>query len=134
MTTLGRRQLALATATAAAILATLAAGCNHGPQIDPLDAGRARDVLKTALDSWKKGDAVTALQAGSPPIYVIDPDWEAGAKLVNYQILGDGEEKDAQLFAKVRLTLRNPGGTDVTHEVTFMVSTSPNVTVSRKIF
>lgn len=134
MTTLARRQLTVAAVTAAAILATLAAGCNRGPQIDPLDASKARDVLTTALGSWKKGDAVTALQAGSPPVYVIDPDWEAGAKLVNYQVLGDGEEKDAQLFAKVRLTLRNPGGADVTREVTFMVSTFPNVTVSRKIF
>jgi hypothetical protein len=134
MSTLGRRQLILAASAAAVILATFAAGCSPGPRNTPVDSGKARDTLKAALESWKKGDPSNALEKGSPPIYVIDPDWQAGVKLTDYQILGDGEEKDAQLFARVRLVIRGPDGKDAAREVTFMVATAPNLTVARKIF
>ena len=134
MSTLGRRQLALAALAAGAILATLAAGCSPGPRNAPVDPGKARDTLKTALESWKKGDPATALQGASPPIYIIDPDWQGGTKLVDYQIVGDGEEKDAQLFAKVRLVFRGADGKESPREVTFMIATAPNRTVARKIF
>ena len=96
--------------------------------------GRPATPSSAALESWKKGEPSTALEKASPPIYVIDPDWQAGAKLIDYEILGPGEEKDAQLFATVRLVLRGPDGKDARREVTFMVATAPNVTVARKIF
>lgn len=134
MSNLGRRQLILVASTVVAVIATFVAGCSPGPRNAPVDPGKARDTLKAALDSWKKGEPSTALEKGSPPIYVIDPEWQAGARLVDYQILGDGEEKDAQLFAPVRLVLRGPAGKDATREVTFMVATAPNRTVARKIF
>jgi hypothetical protein len=108
------------------------AGCQPAPPA-AVNAGKARDVLKTALDSWKKGEADTALQAATPPIYIIDPEWQGGVKLIDFEILGD-EEKDAHLFAQVKLTVRGPGGKDGTRTVTFIVSTAPNLTVSRKIF
>jgi hypothetical protein len=134
MSNLARRQLILAASAAALIMATFAAGCSPGPRNAPVDPGKARDTLKAALESWKKGDPSNALEKGSPPIYVIDPDWQAGARLVDFQILGEGEEKDAQLFAKVRLVLRGSDGKEAPREVTFMVATAPNRTVARKIF
>jgi hypothetical protein len=112
----------------------LGAGCSSGPVHAPVDAGKAREVLTTALESWKKGDKIDALQAASPPVYVIDPEWQAGAKLLSYEVAGDGEEKDAHLFCPVRLTVRDPSGREVKREVTFVVSTAPNLTVSRKLF
>ncbi len=59
---------------------------------------------------------------------------EIGAKLVNYEVVGDGEEKDAHLYCKVKLTVRGLQGKDAQREVTFIISTAPNLTVSRKIF
>lgn len=112
--------------------APLAVGCS-GPSNAPVDAGKAREALRTALDSWKRGDKVDALQSASPPIYVIDPDWQAGVVLTNYQITDDGKEMDANLFCPVTLTVRQKGK-DVTREATFVVSTAPNLTVSRKLF
>jgi hypothetical protein len=99
-----------------------------------VDAGKARETLRATLESWKKGEKSDALQGASPPIYVIDAEWQAGAKLMDYQVLGDGEEKDAHLFCPVQLTLRDPGGKVVKRDVTFIVSTAPNLTVSRKLF
>jgi hypothetical protein len=118
----------------AAVLMAAALGCNSGPKNAPVNAGKARETLRAALESWKKGDKSDALQAASPPIYVIDNEWQQGAVLKGYEIVGDGEEKDAHLFAKVRLTVREAGGKDVTREVTYIVSTAPNLTVSRKLF
>jgi hypothetical protein len=111
-----------------------AAGCSSGPVHTPVGAGKARETLRTALESWKRGDRADALQAGSPPIYVIDAEWQAGAKLVEYQVTGDGQEKDAHLLCPVQLTVREPGGKVVRREVTYVISTAPNLTVSRKLF
>ena len=57
------------------------------------------------------------------------PDW-----LKDYQVVGDGAEKDAHLMCPVKLTVRLPGGQEVQREVTYIISTAPNLTVSRKVF
>jgi hypothetical protein len=109
-------------------------GCSQGFKNAPVQAGKAREVLRAALESWKQGDQVDALQHASPPVYVIDPEWQAGSRLKDYQIVGAGEAKDANLFCPVKLTLREPGGKEARREVTYIISTAPNLTVSRKLF
>ena len=76
----------------------------------PVDPSRARDALKTALESWKKGDAIDALKSGSPPIVAQDFDWMAGHRLVGYEVTGDGKDDDANLRIPVDLTLRTAQG------------------------
>jgi hypothetical protein len=112
----------------------LTAGCSRGFKHAPVDAAKARETLRTALESWKKGDKVDALQGASPPIYVIDMEWQSAYKLEEYQLTSDGEAKDAHLFCPVKLRLREPGGREVSREATFIISTAPNLTVSRKVF
>lgn len=111
-----------------------AQGCSLGPRNAPVNAARARDTLRAALESWKKGDKVDALQNASPPIYVIDAEWQAGFRLKDYQIVGEGEAMDAHLLCPVKLVLSSPTGQEVKREVTYIVSTAPNLTVSRKLF
>ncbi len=80
---------------AACLLVSLSGlGCSAGPNNAPVVASQARDALRTALESWKHGDKVDDLQNASTPIYVIDQEWKDGAKLKDYQITGNGEEKD----------------------------------------
>lgn len=114
----------------------IAAGCSGGggPRNAPVDEAKARDTLRSALDSWKRGEKVEQLQSASPPIYVIDPDWQSGAVLRDYQLVGEGTAMDANLSCPVRITVRVPGRGETTREVTFIVSTAPNLTVSRKVF
>jgi hypothetical protein len=119
---------------ATVLVLAVIAGCSSGPVHAPVDAARARETLRAALESWKKGDKSDALQSASPPIYVIDSEWQAGAKLMDFQLVGDGEEKDAHLFCPVQLTLRDAGGKVVKRDVTYIISTAPNLTVSRKLF
>ena len=99
------------TAVVAGLLAV--AGCQPGSQPAPVDPGRARAALKTALESWKNGEPATALEKASPPIYIIDPEWQGGARLIAYEVVSD-EEKDAHLFAQVKLTVRGPNGREGT--------------------
>ena len=120
--------------TVLGLVGTIGLGCSQGIKNAPVDAGKGREILRTALDSWKKGEKVDALQSASPPIYVIDPEWQGGAKLQDYRITGDGEAMDAQLFCPVKLTLRDAGGQEVKRDVTYIIGTAPNRTVARKIF
>jgi hypothetical protein len=99
-----------------------------------VDPAKARETLRTALESWKKGDRIDALQSADPPIYVIDVEWQEGSKLVDYQITGDGDEKDAHLYCPVRLTVREKSGGQAKRDVTYIISTAPKLTVSRKLF
>lgn len=115
-------------------LLVIAAGCSSGPVHAPVDGARARDTLRTVLESWKKGDRVDALQGADPPIYVIDQEWQEGNKLVDFRITADGDEKDAHLYCPVQLTVRSPAGKESKRDVTYIISTAPKLTVSRKIF
>ena len=109
-------------------------GCSNRINNAPVNADKARDVLKIALESWKKGDKSDALQGAAPPIYIIDVEWQGGAKLVDYEIVNNGREMDAHLFCPVKLTVRDSTGQESKKEVTYIISTAPNVTVSRKVF
>jgi hypothetical protein len=114
-------------------VATVATGCG-GAANAPVEPAAARETLQAALDSWKRGDRPDALQGASPPIFVIDQEWQDGTTLKDYKLAGDGEAKDANLYCPVVLTVRSRGGAEVTRTVTYIVSTAPNRTVSRKVF
>src|SRR5262249_30492549 len=113
----------------------LASGCSFGPErAAPVDAPRAREALRTALESWKKGELPGALKSASPAITVQDMDWEAGQNLVDYEVVGDGKDDDANLPIPVKLTLVGPKGKKVQKDVKYIVGTSPSVTVFRDFF
>jgi hypothetical protein len=116
------------------VLWVFATGCTAGYHNEPVDASKARETLETALESWKNGNPSDALQSLSPPIYVIDIEWKGGAKLKDYKIGDDDDEKDAHLFCPVTLTLESEGKKEVKKQVIYIISTAPNLTVARKVF
>jgi hypothetical protein len=68
---------------------------------------------------------------------VQDFDWEAGARLIDYQVVDDGQAADANLRVRVQLTLSGPGpdrGKTTEKTVWYLVGTSPSVTVFRDMF
>ena len=109
----------------------LSAGCGDSGHAAPVNPDRARDALRTALESWKNGDRLEALQSASPSIVVQDFDWMGGQKLVAYEVTGDGKDDDANLRIPVKLTLKNPKGKEVKKTVSYVVGTSPSLTVFR---
>jgi hypothetical protein len=112
----------------AAVLMLALSGCS-GTAAHAVDTPRARDALVTALDHWKQGDKPRSISS----MTVQDLEWESGAKLLEYQVLGEGQAKDANLSIKVKLTLGvAPGkGTKIEKTVNYLVGTSPSVTVFR---
>ena len=117
---------------ALAIAGSLLPGCSGGGRAAPVDPSRAREALNTALESWRKGDKVDALKSGSPPIVVQDFDWMAGHSLVAFEVMGEGKDDDANLRVPVKLTLRTTQGKEVKKSVSYVVGTSPAVTVFRE--
>jgi hypothetical protein len=116
-------------------LLLLCAGCSTGPKrAADVEPEKARDALRTALESWKKGDKPETLQQRSPAITVQDMDWESGLRLLSYELKDEGSAYDANLYCEVRLTLRTPQGAEAKKEVTYIVGTSPVLTVFRKLF
>lgn len=110
--------------------AALVGGCAETSA--PVNSGKARDSLKTVLDSWKSGGTIESLKNGSPSIIVQDMDWDAGSQLVSYQILSEGKDDDANLRIPVKLSLRDPSGKQTEKSVSYVVSTSPAITVFRE--
>jgi hypothetical protein len=110
----------------------IVSGCSGGPRAAPVYPARAREALHTALESWKKGDRIEALKSGSPSIVAQDFDWMAGHRLVAYEVTGEGKDDDANLRIPVRLTVRTAQGKEVKKSVSYVVGTSPAVTVFRE--
>jgi hypothetical protein len=118
----------------AAMAAVLAMpGCSGGSAAHAVDTSRARDALVIALDHWKQGDTPGSLPSSSTPMTVQDFDWQGGAKLLDYQVQGEGEPRDANLSIKVKLSLDGLQGKSkkVEKTVSYLVTTSPSVTVFR---
>jgi hypothetical protein len=112
-----------------------AAGCGSGPyQSSPVDAKKARETLVVAMESWKSGETAESLKQKTPSIVVQDFDWTGGKKLHEYEVLGDGEEVDANLIARVKLILKEGEGGTVEKTVYYVVGTAPVLTVFRDAF
>jgi hypothetical protein len=116
------------------VLATLLLpGCSSSSSGKPVDVSQARDVLKIALDGWKNGESTKSLASSSTPMTVQDFEWDAGAKLFDYQLMDDGKPEDANLRIGVKLTIFGKQGTGKTLEkkASYVVGTSPRLTVFR---
>jgi hypothetical protein len=110
------------------------AGCSDRG-VKAVDAVGARQALRTTLETWKKGGPIGSLKEQTPSIVAQDLDWEAGATLVEFNVLDDGKDESINLRIPVELTLQDKDGKDVRKKkVKYMVGTSPVITVFREIF
>ena len=85
------------------------------------------------MESWKEGGSIESLKEESPAIVVQDFDWANGIELLNYEVVGDGKEAQANLFAQVKLSLKDKQGMQSEKTVTYVVNTAPMLTVFRDI-
>lgn len=99
----------------------------------PVDPGQARTTLKAALNAWKEGRSPSDLRSRSPEIVAQDADWQRGMKLTDYEVLGNGDERDANLECRVKLKMVDKQGKPVERTVTYVVGTDPVLTVFRKV-
>lgn len=109
----------------------LLAGCS-GDNLPPAaDPGKGREVLRHVLDSWVQGKKMEDLKAENPPVTAYDPDWEAGQKLVKYEIDPADRRAGVDLLVSVKLSL---GGDGKAQEktVNFAVAIGAQTVVTRK--
>ena len=112
-------------------LLLVAAGCG-GRGYAPTNPALARQSLQTALDHWKAGGQPQELAGRQPSIVMGDVDWEAGRRLVGYTILEGERDDGANLHVPVRLVLADDAQGEQELMVTYIVGTSPMVTIFRQ--
>ncbi len=116
------------------LLSLLIHGCSsYSAEEHRVEPGSARQVLEDVLLSWKEGEPMDKWQQRQPPVVVQDMDWKNGAILESFEIKGAGEAIDANLHCQVKLKLQMPNNTKSEKTVTYLVGTSPVVTVFRAL-
>jgi hypothetical protein len=113
------------------MLATIT-GCWGNPALEHrVEPNTAKSTLESVLNSWQDGASPESWQEKMPKVVVQDFDWKSGAKLQSYEFIGDPEAVDANLYCKVKLKLQIPGKGSREQTVTYLVGTSPVLTVFR---
>lgn len=105
----------------------LLAGC--GPSAAKLN--EAKDYVQQALELWQKGGKPDELASRTPPIEFHEAMWNAGEKLVKYD-LGAVRyiTRDNVFRCGTRLTVRDRKGKERMESVVFdVLSLAPNVKI-----
>lgn len=113
------------------VLMLPAVGCGGGSYM-PTNPALARESLQAALDHWKGGGKPTDLAQRSPPIVMGDEDWEGGKRLVRFALLEGERDDGANLHIAVRLVLADEVSGEREVVVTYIVGTSPVVSIFRE--
>jgi hypothetical protein len=114
-------------AMAAGLVALGGCGPAAAKQADP---EAARQALRQALESWKKGEAPDSLKSASPPVVVVDRDWRRGAKLLDYELSETPAPNGFDQQFTVSITLED-AGRKKSQKVAFNVATHPKRVVVR---
>lgn len=94
-----------------------------------VESTTALQTLEQVLRSWQQGETPDSWQEHQPPVVVQDLEWKAGKKLESFDIVEPGEAIDANLVCQVKLRLAGSPNREQT--VTYLVGTSPVLTVFR---
>lgn len=115
------------------ILTVCGCGGGYSPEANRVDPEQARDMLESVLISWQLGDTPQFWRQQDPQVVIQDVDWSAGKKLEEFELLDEGKAIDANLHCRVRLKLVDPQQGELEQTVTYLVTTSPNLTVFRSM-
>jgi hypothetical protein len=109
----------------------LAAGCSRTNA--PTDVPAAKAALTAALETWKSGQAAATLQERSPAILMVDQAWRKGEKLESFETTGEDVNDGVNLHCPVKLVLCDKQGVRRNETVTYVVGTSPSITIFRDL-
>lgn len=117
---------------ALALMFTVISGCSD-PVGAPVKLNTAQQILSGAMECWKEGKTPKDLLAASPPVFVQEQEWNDGVTLVDYEIISNDQPVGPNLIATVKLKLEKPAGKVTEKTATYVVGTSPSLTVYRNI-
>lgn len=95
--------------TAAALACLGWAGCSSATPAPPPSPAEARHLLSQFLEAWQEGQTPQTLAQRQPPIQGREPEWTAGAQLIEYAIEEEGAPFGNSFLVRARLTLQHPG-------------------------
>jgi hypothetical protein len=108
------------------------AGCGGGQPLDePVEPAKAAEVLNAAFGAWKQGESYGALKQRQPPIYFSEPQWEAGKKLLKYE-LGPVTLTGRQGRCSVKVTLQDGAGQVTERTIGYQIDTTPQLVITRE--
>jgi hypothetical protein len=131
MLTTNQRRRADALVLAIGLLMLWNGGCGGRKAPAPANPERGRTMLKSALNAWKTGGTSASLQQQQPAIFMNDPDWEQGRKLLAYQMADSHDFHGSQLRVGVTLSLQDADGSKREKRITYLVDTHPNNVIVR---
>src|SRR5690606_23076401 len=102
------------------------------PEDHRVNVPQARKLLEEVLAGWQMGETPESWRAKTPEVVIQDFDWQGGARLNSFEILSEGDAIDANLHCRVKLKLENPTKKPIEKTVTYLVGTSPALTVFRE--
>lgn len=118
----------------AALLCLLASGCQRGHGFKQAELNRARELLESALESWKKGEMPEKLRARPEPIEFAEEGLKSGLRLLDYQIL-DCKYTDAEMMRfSVKLTVQDRRGRRQERQATYAVALKSPIAIGRDPF
>jgi hypothetical protein len=115
--------------TAAAVACLLVVGC--GRSNAPTDVPSAKAALTAALESWKAGQSPDALRQRTPSIVMVDDAWKKGEKLESFENVVPEVDDGVNLHCTVKLAINDERGGRRSEQVTYIVGTSPTITIFR---
>ena len=90
------------------ILAVTISGCGSKSESDYIPSDETvQHALESALTAWQNGKAPGFLEGTSPPVQVVDGQWQSGQKLKSFEILGEDEAEGAPRWFAVKLILES---------------------------
>src|SRR5262245_61107817 len=100
--------------TALVVLLVVASGCGPG-----VDLGRAEKVVRTSLEAWQGGGSPQQLT--DQGIEIAEPDWQAGSRLLGFQLKDVTAQPQQGPRVVVVLNLESRAGKKVSKEVAYEV-------------
>ena len=97
----------------------------------PVSLPIAQEILEAAMEGWKEGKSPKDLLAEKPSIVVQEREWNGETKLLDYEILSNDKPTGPNLIATVKLKLSQADGKVIEKTATYVVGTSPGLTVYR---
>lgn len=92
------------------ILGLGAAGCSRSTPTPPPPAPEeARTALRVFLEAWQRGDGSQQLVGRRPAIHGREPEWSAGARLIEFDIAEEGAPFGNSYLVRARLTVQRRG-------------------------
>jgi hypothetical protein len=99
----------------------------------PVNVNLAQKILALAMDNWENGVSSKVLLDRSPSVFVQEAEWNEETQLLDYEIISDDQSAGPNLIATVKLKLSTADGNVTEKTATYIVGTSPALTVYRNL-